>query len=1081
LFARTFQIKSFKCGTENLALVNLPVKKSFFFNKWKSQSKPKYLMKKCLLKLLVLLLASAPAVAQTVTGRVTSSADGAPLPGVSVLVKGTTSGTSTDTDGKYTLNVADPANSILVFSFIGFASQEIQAGNRTTIDATLTEDITQLGEVVVTALGIAREKKALGYSVQEVSGNSFTQARESNIINNLQGRVAGVQIYKGGTGPGGSSRIVIRGSNSLRGADAPLFVVDGVPFDNYNTATNQSEYGSNDQGQGIAQINPDDIESMTVLKGPEAGALYGNRGANGVILITTKRGSSRKGIGVNINSNLTFENPLILPKMQNSYGQGSNGVYNANAESSWGPDLSKDTTVVDWTGESRRLSADPDDFKKFLQTGKTFTNSIDLSGGDDKNTFRIGYTNYDNKGLLPNTSIKRNMATVRATSKLTSKLTADVKLSYSRQDGKNRPQNSGSPSNIVGGYMGMPRSVHFEDMKPWKDKDGAMVLWKPSAYSTLRNPYWVLYEDFNTDMTERYLTMVKLDYQITNWLKVFVRHGMDQRHALSEGANAYGIRNLGDGSLNFNSGYSTNRGRTNETNADFLITATKTFSDFTGSLSFGGNRRNSNSDILAANTNTLLFGGLYNAAVGSNPRPADWSGKTAFRVNSLYSFLNLSYKNFAFLDVTFRNDWSSSVAKKNRSFRYPAFSGSLIVSDMIQLPTFISYAKIRGGYAQTGNTIDPYSLVQTYNVGPGFNNAITASQSPSSITGTPVLFDPNVVAETVNSFEVGTDLKFFNNRIGIEAAYYNRSTTNQIIPIKTSGATGYPFKIINAGNVTNKGFEFVFTASPVRTSSGLNWDLTVNYNHNVNKVEKLVEGTTRLLLQNDVSSRAVRIVADEGKPMGDIYGRDFERDSLTGNVLIDRATGIPIKSSNKNTFLGNYQPKFTMGIVNTFSYKGVTLSFLIDMRVGGKFYSQSLAYMYGNGNAEGTLANREGGLIVDGVYSDDRTPNTTAIKAQDYWTAVGGAEPVASLFIYDATNIRLRELTLTYSLPSEIVSKTPFSKVSVGFVGRNLWLIKSYIPGIDPESSFNTTNAQGWENAAYPSYRSLGFNVNVGF
>lgn len=1001
------------------------------------------------------------------------------MPGVSVLVKGTTAGTTTDTDGRFTLSVPDPANSILVFSFIGFSTQEVGVANRTSFDVNLVEDITQLGEVVVTALGIEREKKALGYSVQQVDGSNFTQARESNIINNLQGRVAGVQIYKGGTGPGGSSKIVIRGSNSLRGADAPLFVVDGVPYDNYATATNTGEYGSFETGQGIAQINPDDVESMTVLKGSEAGALYGNRGANGVILITTKKGTARKGLGVNFNSNLTFDTPLLLPEVQNKYGQGANGVFDINSGSSWGPEITGQT-VTDWTGQARPMSADPDDFKNFLQTGQTFTNSIDLSGGNEKATFRLGYTNFDNKGLLPNSTLKRNMVTLRATSMLTDKLSADVKVSYSRQDGKNRPQNSGSPSNIIANYITMPRSIHLEDMKPWKDKDGAMVLWRPTAYSTLRNPYWVMYEDFNQDLTERYLTMVRLEYKFNDWLKAFVRHGMDQRHTLTETGNAYGIRNPGDGTLNFNSGYSANRFRGNETNADFLITATKTISDFNLSLSVGANRRNTVTDNYGTNTNTLFFAGLFSPTVGSNPRPQTnpMNGKTTFRVNSVYAFLNFSFKNFWFADVTYRNDWSSSVSPENRSFGYPSFSTSLVLSDMIDMPSVVSYAKIRGGYASTGNTIDPFSLITTYDIGPGFNNAITATMSNSPITGTRVLFDPNVVPEKVNSFEVGADLKFWENRLGIELAYYNRSTTNQIIPIFTSGATGWPFKIINAGNVTNKGFEFVINASPVRTTSGFSWDIGVNFNRNVNKLEKLIDGTTRFLLQSDVSSRAVRIVADEGEPMGDIYGRDFERDD-NGNIVVD-ANGVPVKGNDKNTFLGNYQPKYTMGIVNTLSYKNLSLGFLIDMRVGGKFYSQSLAYMHQAGTAEGTIPFREGGMIVDGVYGDG-SPNTTPITAQQYWSAVAGAEPVASLFIYDATNIRLRELTLSFNFPSAIVNKTPFSKLSIGFVGRNLWLIKSEIPGVDPESSFTTTNAQGWENAAYPSYRSFGFNLNLGF
>jgi len=1030
-------------------------------------------MKRKLPKLMLLMLLASTAVyAQTVTGKVTSAADGSSLPGVSILIKSTSTGTTTDAEGKYSLTVSNPASSVLVVSFIGFATIEVSVQNRTTIDIALNEDVAQLNEVVVTALGIEREKKALGFSVQEVKGSAFTQARESNIINNLQGRVAGVQIYKGGTGPGGSSKINIRGMSSLGGDNQPLFVVDGVPFDNYNTSNGTSEYGASDSGQGIAQINPDDIETMTVLKGPEAGALYGSRAGNGVILITTKKGKSAKGLGVNYNSNLTFETPLLLPKVQNVYGQGNNGAFDASSiytESSWGPQATGQT-VTDWRGANKPMTIDPNDLKNFLQTGKTFTNSLDLSGGDDKSTFRIGYTNFDNKGLVPTSTIKRNMVTLRATHNFNSRLSIDAKISYSRQDGHNRPATSGSTSNVFSFYNKTPRSIHLADMVPWKDDNGLMIIWKPSAYSTIKNPYWIMNENSNLDQTERYNTMVKVDYKITDWLRVFARHGMDQVNQFNESKNAYGMGNPTDpGSYNYESGYSQSRSRGTETNSDFLFAANKTLKDFTASLSVGGNRRDNVYDLQGGNTNVLVFPGYYNLGAGTNPRP--YSNITKRRVNSLYGFLNLSYKNYLFLDVTFRNDWSSTLSTKNVSFHYPSASASAVISDMVQLPAFFSYWKVRGAYAQTGNSIDPYKLAYTFAVGPGFNNAQT-----TAAPGT--LLNPDVLPEKVNSFEVGTDMKFLMGRVGIEVAYYDRSTTNQIIYLPLQGATGFANKVINAGDITNKGIEFVFNAVPVKNRN-FNWNIAVNFNHNVNKVQRLVEGFSRYFLQGDVNSRAVRVVADEGKPMGDIYGRDFQRDPATGKIVVD-ASGVPLKGGDKNSYLGNFQPRYTMGVINTFSYKNITLGLLVDARVGGKLYSQSLASMYANGNAAGTLAYREGGMIVDGVMSDG-TANTKAITSQQYWQATAGYEPVASQFVYDATNVRLREATLTYAFPPALLSKTGLTRLSVGFVGRNLWLIKNNIPGIDPESTFSVTNAQGVENMSYPSYRSYGVNVNVGF
>ncbi len=1028
-----------------------------------------------------LLTSEAWAQSRIVSGTIKDS-NGQAIPGVNVLVKGTTNGTVSDGEGKYSISIAN-TDAVLVFSFIGFATQEVSVGAQTAVDVTLKEDATQLQDVVVTALGIERDKKALGYSVQEVKGADFTVARESNVINNLQGRVAGVQIYKGGTGPGGSSKILIRGAGSLReGASDPLFVVDGVPFDNNNSATNQSEYGSFDQGQGIQQINPDDIETMTVLKGPEAGALYGSRGANGVILITTKKGTSRKGIGATYQSNLTFESPLTLPKMQNLYGQGTNGGFTGSgasgiaAQGSWGPKLGASITDPDWTGKVRPQTIDPDDLTKFLKTGMTSTNSVSVSGGSDKNSFRLGYTNMNNSGLLPNSTIKRDMVTLRVTSAISDRLSADAKISYTRQVGFNRPQTSGSPSNVFAQYYMMPRSIHISDMNPWRDSGGGMVLWYPGGYSTLRNPYWTMYEDFNRDVTDRFLTMLKLEYKITDWLKLMLRNGMDKRIVTNDYANAYGIRIIGgsqDGLLNFNSGYTLNTQVATETNSDFLLTASKTFNQINATFSVGGNERFVNSTFIGGSSGNFDFPGVYQVRTGSFPRPDPNSGKTAFRVNSLYGFMNLSYRSYLFLDASYRNDWTSTLSPSNRSIGYGSVSASLILSEMLagKLPEAISYLKVRGGFAQTGNFIGPYSLVPTFSITQGFNNAYT--------TATPTnLPNPNVRPEKTNSFEVGLDMKFLQNRIGFEVAYYAKYISDQILNISIPSATGYSTKTINAGEVQNTGIEFVISGTPVKTSN-FSYNLSLNFNHNVNKVNQLTADYQRFLIQDDASARAIRIVADVGRPMGDIYGRDFSRDAQ-GRILVDPNTGLPLYSSDKNTLLGNYQPQFTLGFVNNFSYKNFNLGFVIDVRQGGKIYSQTQASLYAAGNAEGTLANRDGGLIVNGVHADG-SANTTAINAQQYWTTVAGFESVASLFTYDASNVRLREATLTYNFPATVFKRLPINRLSFGLVGRNLWLISSHMNGLDPESTFTTTNAQGYENGTYPSMKSIGFNLNVGF
>lgn len=1035
------------------------------------------LMNKIVMLLCSLLLGSI-SFAQTkqITGVLVDATSKQPITAATVKVKGKSTSTVTNAEGRFTITVPVGITTLEISS-VGFEPKSIEVGaNDNNLSVSMDETSKNLSEVMVTALGIKREKKSLGYSVQEVGGKNLTEARENNLVNSLSGRVAGLQLYKTGNGPTGSTKIVIRGNNSLGGNNQPLIVVDGIPMDNYQTANNTSEYGSFDGGNGISDINPDDIETLTVLKGPAAAALYGTRGGNGVILVTTKKGTSRKGLGFKFNTNYAVDNPLLYLDLQNSYGQGNDGVYDVKSQSSWGPKITGQT-ITDWSGKSVPMSADPNDLKNFLQTGKTWTNSLDISGGSDKTTFRLGYTNLDNKGLLPNTELKRDLITLRVNSEVTSKLSVDAKVSYANQRTKNRPQLSGSPSNVFSQYSITPRTVHMADMNPWKDVYGHQILWLPQAYSTLRNPYWTLNEDFNNDQSDRFLTMIALDYKFNSWLKLKVRHGMDMRNATAESGAAYGIYNNDpvSPSYNFGSGYGLNRSRTVETNADFLLTANKKFNDFGVSLSVGGNQQRYQYNVTGGNTGNLDIPSVYTLASGINPRP--YSQKIESRLNSLYTFVNLSYKEYLFVDVTYRNDWSSTLSKANTSFNYPSFSGSLVISDMLKksfntnLPSFISFLKLRGGYAQAGNTIAPYSLYPSYTITRGFFNAINTTP-PST------LVNVDILPEIVKSQEYGVDLRFFSNRFGIDFTYYKKNAYNQILYLPVPPATGYSRKVVNAGNVENKGYEFVINAGIVRSTKGLNWDMLINYNQNTNKVIQLHPETKVYLLQGDEQSRAVRTTANEGEEYGNIYGRDFSRNS-TGQIIIE-ADGTPKKSDDKNILIGNYQPKYTMGISNTFSYKGFSFSFLIDIRSGGQFYSQTQAYTHANGNSVGTLPFREGGLIVDGVLADG-SKNGKAINAQQYWAKVAGAEPVASLFIYDASSTRLREVTLGYSIPNKLLGKLPIHNVTMSLVARNLWLIKSYIPGIDPESSFSTTNSQGIENGAYPSTRTIGFNLKLEF
>ena len=1017
-------------------------------------------------------------VADVITGTVTD-ADGAPVAGVSVTIKGTSRGTVTNASGIFTIEANK--GDVLVFSSVNYTTQELTVGDNNNLSITLALSATQMNEVVVTALGIRREKRSLGYSVQDIKGDKLTLARENNLANSLSGKIAGLQISRTGNGPGGSSRIIIRGNNSVSGNNQPLVVVDGIPMENEQTATDQSEFGNSyDKGDGISQINPDDVESVSVLKGPAAAALYGSRGGNGVILITTKKGSSRQGFGITVNSNYTMETPLLYPDVQNEYSQGTLGQFDTTSTASWGAKITGQQ-VKDWTGQTRPLRADGDDLKNFLRKGKTITNSVELSGGNSAMNFRLGYTNLYNEGLLPNSTIKRNQVTLRAGSDINKYLTADVKVSYSRQEAENRPQGSGTPQNIFAQYYARPRTVHFSDMTRYKDDQGRMILWYPTGYSTMRNPYWVLNEDHNADETDRLLSMISLDFKITSWLKLKLRHGMDFGSRFETDLDAYGIaESPTDPKPNFRSNYYELRTRRVETNADFLLSANKTFKDLSLGLSVGGNRLNERSNASGATTGELDFPGAVNVRFGELPRPLNIT-PIKRRVNSIYVFANVGFRNYAFIDATFRNDWSSTLSVDDRSFNYPSISGSLIVNDFFEditkssFPEFINYVKLRAGFAKAGNTIPPYSLIPYFSIYRD-NRNVPILQRPT------IKPNPNTLPEIVKSQEYGIDLRLFNSRVGLDFTIYKKNAFNQILAVKSPAAEAQGYtdgEYINAGNVENKGYEFVLTGNPIRTKSGLNWDIVINYNHNENRVIKLHPDIKQIFLQSDVSSRAIIIVAEEGELYGNLYGRDFKYDAQ-GRLLVD-TTGLPTRGEQKNTLLGNYQPKYTMGISNTLSFKGFSFSFLIDIRKGGVFYSQSVASMHANGNAKGTLAYRDGGLIVDGVLANG-AKNTRAITAQQYWTSVAGFEPRgASLFTYDASNTRLREVTLGYSIPTSVLGKLPFRTVRIDLVGRNLWLIKSHIPGVDPESAFSTTNAQGWEHGAYPSTKSYGVNLKLEF
>ena len=1018
-------------------------------------------MKHFLHLMLAFSLLSTTVFAQTVKGKVTSSSDGQPLPGVSVLVKGTTTGTSTDADGNFTVN-AD-ADQTLVLSFIGYANKEVAVGNASFLDISLDEEVSQLNEVVITALGIERQKKELGYAVQDVSGDQLTQARDVNVANALAGKVAGVQIKQNATGVGGSTRITIRGNNTISGANQPLIVVDGIPMSNF--ASSPDDYWGNsaiDKGSGLGDIAPDAIASISVLKGPAASALYGSRAANGVILVTTKTGRNSTG-GLSFSSNFTFDRPMMTPDFQNRYGQGLGGTFNNNVVGSWGPEMDGSTQTMA-LGELPYSARDNDLYKDFLRTGTTWTNSVEFSKTYQDISFLANVTHLDNKAVVPNSGLDRTSVNLRTTAKVTNWLSFDGKINYINQNANNRISIANDPNNIFMDNLYRPRSVAFSDYEPfrasnWKRADG-----KPAAYvmdhnAAPDNVYWSAYRNQNSDKRDRFIGFAALDFTITDWLSLKLRTGMDNYSFLYDL-----IRATGNPYWEAGGSYRVQSERFREINSDFLVTAKKDFDKFGLVASFGGNRMSQASSLSNNFSGELEVPDFYSISAGKEHR-ADFS-RAEKQINSLYGSVSLSYAGQLYLDLTGRNDWSSTLPNANNSYFYPSVGASWVFTETLPDLGPISFGKLRASWAQVGNDTDAYMLENYYTLNYNIRDQVM------NVTRSNIRANPNLTHETVQSVEAGLEL-LFGDRIGLDIAVYKTNTFDQIVRLDIPPATGYSFDLVNAGDVQNSGIEVALNTTPVR-SGDFTWESSINWSMNRNKIIELHDRSKRQILS--LGATPVQIIAEEGGSYGQIYGVAYLRDA-NGNKIID-ANGIPVADPDRK-ILGNAMPKGLLGWSNTMNYKNLTLGFLIDMTYGGDIYMGSIAAGTRFGTLATTEAHREGGLVVAGVTQDDGAVNTKEITAEQYWKGISG---IHEEFVYDATNVRLRELTLSYSLPQSMLTKTPFKTVKAGVVARNLFMIYSTTEGFDPEAGYSTaSSALGMEFNSMPTMRSIGFNVKVGF
>ena len=1044
-------------------------------------------MKKSPLLLVFLAVCFTPLLAQqAVSGLVTSSDDGQPLIGVTITVKGTTSGTVTDLDGRYSIDA--PADGILVFSYTGFTAQEITVGSQSTIDVILDPGVA-LGEVVVTALGVERDKKALSYSVTEVAGEGFQEAREINVANALAGKIAGVNVSNIASGPQGSSRVVIRGNVSLTGNNQPLYVVDGVPIDNSGFGQ-AGLWGGSDEGDGTSSINPDDIENITVLKGANAAALYGSRASNGVILITTKSGKAGKGIGIEFNSNFVFENYLDQLDLQQEYGQGREGrkpVDQADAwdsgTSSWGARLDG-STAPQFDGVSRPYSYAGDNLDRFYRTGTTFTNSIGFSGGDENQRVRLNFSNLENESIVPNSGFTRRNVSLSYNGKYAERLTISSRILYSNEDAKNRPRISDSPGNAPQGLTRLPPNINVNDLIGDPDKPGAV----PEGTTTFdnkaageemqisgnlwnQNPWWAAHQYENTDVRDRVITSNSARYDITDFLYVQGRFGMDWYTRRETDITPFGTGYQRRGSM------TEQEERIREINIEGIVGFDDTYGDLSVNAFVGGNRMRRSYEAIrlsGSNFNIPFFNTFANLA---NQSPG--YGFSEKGINSVFGSATVGYKSFLYLTATARQDWFSTLAPETNDILYPSIGGSFVFTELMNTSTgILSYGKLRGSWAQVGGDTDPYRLDLTYGLGQGHLDNPTASISQSNI--------PNkfLVPLTSTEFEIGVDLRFFNNRLGVDFTYYQQQTTDDILNATISTSSGFNGTTINIGELENSGIETLVTGRPVQ-SSDFSWDVTLNFSINNNKVISLSEGINSIQI-GEPRTRFAFINQIVDQPFSTITG--FTQKMINGQPVFDPDSGQPVRS-DETSVIGNGVHRFVGGITNEISYKNFYLDFLIDFKAGGEIYSGTNVRFVGQGLHKMTTEPTSGlgfesqgreSLTVTGVDREGNAMTKTldATEIPGFW---GAYQQLSDRFIYDASFIKFRQLSLGYRIPEGILTKTPFRSANISIVARNLFLLFSKLDNVDPESNYSNSNAQGLDYFGVPQTRSFGFNLKVTF
>lgn len=1010
-----------------------------------------------------------------------------PVIGASVIEKGnTTNGTITDLDGKFTLNVRPGAT--LVISYIGYKTVEIAASKKP-LKIVMSEDSKVLKEVVVTALGIKRERKALGYGVDEVKGEALTKAKETNVINSMAGRVPGLVVSQTAGGPSGSTRVILRGSTEMTGNNQPLYVIDGVPLDNTNYGSAGTS-GGFDLGDGISSINPDDIENMSVLKGPAASALYGSRASHGVILITTKKANGKEKFSVEYNGTLTFDTQLAKwNDIQQVYGMGSNGTYSidaiSNTNKSWGPKADGSNMLKYFDGVERPYLIIPDNTSAFFRTGLTATNTAIISANSGHTGVRFTYTDMRNKDIVPQSNMSRDIFNLRTNTSL-GKVDVDFSANYTREAVKNRPALGDSKSNIGKNLMTRATTYNQEWLKTYQDENGEYSNWNGmDPYNV--NPYWDVYKNSNNSKKDQFRFNGKAIWNINKHLKLQGTIGAELNYFIFEDFKA-------PTTPGYEAGYLQNSNFRNRMyNFELLALYNNTWGDFDFNATLGGNIYKVNNQTTITTAQDMQIRDVV-ALMSFNETSLEQNSYRK-QINSLYGAVNVGWKHLVYLDATLRGDQSSTLPIGNNVYIYPSFSGSFVFSELLK-SNLMPYGKFRLSWAQVGSDTDPYQLGLVYTKSkftyPGYTiGYINNSTMPNK----------NLKPTKTNSFELGLEMKFLNNRIGLDFTYYTQNSKNQIMGMASSWTTGYNYRLINAGEIENKGIEIALNTRPVQLKD-FSWDLNLNFSKNSNKVKKLVDDMDMFELEK-AAWLDVQVAAKVGENFGSIVGPDFKRNE-NGDILIDPQTGLP-QYDKSNHVLGNASWDWTGGVGTTLTYKNLSLSALFDIKVGADLYSMSARASYESGKSKETLAGREewyrseeqrqaagiakgspdwtptGGFIAPGVIDNgDGTyrPNDIYINPEDYWMSVCRNAP--SMFIYDNSYIKCREITLSYRVPQSWL-KNVVKGLTVSFVARNPFIVWKNIPNIDPDSNYNNTTGMGLEYGSLPSRRSYGFNVNLKF